>query len=240
MQAQLARVPAPLIVLLALAVGGAAASVGSYENALAVRGAAEMFTLPNGNVQLVLDEFDQDGIADGMADHIFILEQKAPVEMIYLSLPKATIIYSPRKLTVLSPPQRQMLWLLVEPGKEPAAEQQDPRPMLFGSALSHHRGNFEVSVMELAAHDFLAALPNFAGGDTPNIIPDGGGGAYCDAGGVGSNQCSIQCASGTASYSCSITCTDPNKYSCCNCSVGSGSSCKCFKNPQGTGPPGGG
>lgn len=218
------RACALLVVLLA-----ASAAAGMEESAESFRGAVRLTALPNGNVQLALDEVGADGFPDGIADHLFILEHAEAVSDLDLTFADATVTHAPGKLTLRSNVGAILRWRLTgSPEAEAMAAQRpiDHPAVLIGSGLSHHQGDFAAPVDEVAVEDFFSDVAEVP---TPKLIPDGGGGVFCDSGGVGATQCSITCASGSR-VSCSITCSS-NNYACCDCSGSKGAKCKCYSNP---------
>ncbi len=221
--------------LLACALISSASAEARSESAQAIRGAVAMVTLPNGNLQLAVDLFDEHGIADGLADHLFILERDQPAGVPDLFLPSAMVVYTDRKLT-LKLAEQEILWRLPEAESAVAVDQKTrQRTILFGTAYSHfHGGDFGMAAEVLAAQDYRG------GQIEPSIIPDGGGGAQCDSGGIGAIACEVGGCNGSPS-SCGIICLSSSRYACCKCGSGGGRAyCDCFKIPTGGSPPGGG
>lgn len=202
------------------------------EAGISYRGAAELLTLDNGDVQLALDRFDENGISDGTADHLFILQKPEIADRIDLSLPEATISYAPGKLTLRAPPNRKIFWRLSSSVERTSLKRLPSNTqVIFGAGISHHSGDFEKTPWELVTTAFITD------DETLKITPDGGGGVFCDSGGIGANSCSNTC--GSTGHSCTADC-DPGYYACCNCSATGVATCSCKRNPKGSKPPGNG
>lgn len=191
------------------------------ESARSFRGTVEMVTLPSGNVQLALDERTESGSVDGLADHLFILEREVRAVPTHLSLADATVTYTSGKLTLRYDAGKELRWRLSD--GDSIDQLASDRPLLYGTGLSYHRGDFDKSAADLATASFYDS----GEGDVLHIPPDGGGNVYCDAGGAGATKCSILCTTGTRRQ-CEVECSS-NKYACCNC-FSSGANCKCHKN----------
>ncbi len=204
--------------------GASPAALALSEAGVTFRGAVEMVLLPNGNLQLALDEFDESGSSDGIADHLFILQEVQSAKLSELSAADASVSFTPGKLMLRFSPRHLLFWRLVPDTQETEALQQHGAEVLFGVGISHHHGHLDAPAAELAGVDF------YSRGDTPLIIPDGGGGVYCQSGGIGATECSQTCF-GAGSGSCSAKCSVSN-YACCNCDHGN-ASCRCHRLPPG-------
>jgi len=181
-------------------------------------GRVEISTTDTGRVQLALDGSRGPGEPDGLADHLFILQREAGAEGMSCSLESARVLFAADRLRITAPDFE--LWLVV--GSEAEQENQPSRGgrTVFGYGLSHHFGGFDSPIESLAARDYFEAVEaEFS----QKFLPDGGGGVFCDAGGVGATDCSVGGCSGLPSE-CSVSCSG-GRHACCNCTK---ATCKCF------------
>ena len=203
------------------------------EHAVSYSGHVEVVTLANGDIQVAVDEYTPTKVSDGFADHLFILQEpEKTAQGPRLTYYDAMVSHASGKLSIRHEGKLEMVWRLSSSVERPLLEGKLRGPLLFfGAGISRHTSEFDQSAESLATEPFFKDDPGIQ-----KIIPDGGGGIHCDAGGIGAISCSKTC--GGTGDSCSIECSN-GKYACCNCTAGN-STCRCWAEPSGSGPPGGG
>lgn len=215
-------------VALSLAVCPSLAFAAGTDVADLYTGEVVIETASDGRVLVTVDTTSPASPADGIVDHVFVLQvgaEAAPA--VSRSLASAQVLHREGHLQI-STKEGETWVLTLESGDRIESRE---ATTIAGFGLSHHSGDFstlgtDASPWGLIRHFSDPAAtesrsPSYPGQSPEGLCPDGGGGVYCTAGGCGASQCSLS----TGTITCSVTCNEGH-FACCN----QGGSCKCTSN----------
>jgi hypothetical protein len=197
-------------------------AAGGSATALVVsRAQVIVMVAPNGRDVIVALDGDEQGVADGSSDRVFLLQRNAAVDA-SLARPRvlenAVLQYDQKRLHVIHESFSGSFSMQEPDGPQERFSTEAPRALgelqvaVLGYGLQRSPGRWTMSDAALAE----AANQGFGcGGGSGSFIALAG--QDCASGGAGATQCSLEIGGG-----CSVSCAS-GYYACCNLMGG----CKC-------------
>jgi len=172
---------------------------------------------------------------DERVDRIFVLQSEFALGSIAQHHEASSVTFSRNQVLVTVPPTGMEYVLQIGRQLDPPLQVVKPASarVFHGYGLTRRSGSFTfdeggISTADLArvvdlTCDTSAGSRVLGGSVMPLDIKS------CQAGGLGSNYCSITCNAPPGVGDCATSC-DTGYYACCNC-LFSGPSCMCYRNP---------
>lgn len=208
---------------------------GADRHEFAIYGNVKIRGTPSGHVTVAVDKslpfrgVEGDGVWDTVF-HFAPKKSKPAYQDINLDLENATLIFTGRRLTVLSTERRILLNLSLERNSEiinvvpyyddRSRDLPETARIDKGLALGQYQGTMEdVKSLWLCGTEGGTCSVLGKNGD---LRPMDNFAIECPSGGTGSTECGIDCGAGQG---CNVSC-GPGYHACCHCTNG----CHCIRN----------